>query len=132
MSGSPLSRGLHCFTRSRGTPSCRRFVNSNILNRALFGYYELEGCATIPRRVSLAVCGIVATLACAGQILAQATPSPPPTSAIAVLTDPCGGYQELLKKYLSASPCVFVRGQASIQATYSGTNVPVAFTQTLG
>jgi hypothetical protein len=82
--------------------------------------------------VSLAVCGIVATLACAGQILAQATPSPPPTSAIAVLTDPCGGYQELLKKYLSASPCVFVRGQASIQATYSGTNVPVAFTQTLG
>lgn len=49
-----------------------------------------------------------------------------------VLTDPCGGAQELLKKYLSASPCVFIRGQASIQATYSGTNTPIELTQTHG
>lgn len=54
---------------------------------------------------------------------ATASPRPP-------ITDPCGGPQELLKKYLSASPCVFVRGQASVQATYSGANVPMVFTHT--
>jgi len=53
----------------------------------------------------------------------------PPTTAAgrnprAAFSDPCGGAQELLKKYLSASPCVFVFGQASVQATYAGTNVP--------
>lgn len=49
----------------------------------------------------------------------------------ATLTDPCGGAQELLKKYLSASPCVFVYGQASVQIVYSGSNAP-AFTHTYG
>ena len=52
--------------------------------------------------------------------------------ALAVtLTDPCGGAQELLKKYLSASPCVFVYGQASVQMVYSGSNAP-NFTHTYG
>ncbi|MGC1379469.1 MAG: hypothetical protein WA814_00440 [Candidatus Baltobacteraceae bacterium] len=68
-------------------------------------------------------------------IVAVASPSPPPppsppAAAVGVLTDPCGGAQELLKKYLSASPCVFVRGQASVQATYSGSNTPVVLKQT--
>jgi hypothetical protein len=45
-------------------------------------------------------------------------------------SDPCGGYQELLKKYLSASPCVFVAGQAAVQMTYSGTNVPEVLSHT--
>lgn len=47
------------------------------------------------------------------------TPAPPPRR-----TDPCGGSQELLKKYLAASPCVFVIGQGSVQMTYAGTNTP--------
>jgi len=52
-------------------------------------------------------------------------PTPPPVAAQApVRSDPCGGYQELLKKYLSASPCVFVAGQAAVQMTYSGTDIP--------
>jgi hypothetical protein len=38
--------------------------------------------------------------------------------------DPCGGPQELLKKYLAASPCVFVAGQVSLQATYATTSIP--------
>jgi hypothetical protein len=71
----------------------------------------------------LVSCGMVALLACDGQPGA----SPPPVAQVVVtpqpLRDPCGGAQELLKKYLSASPCVFVLGEASIQATYSGTNV---------
>lgn len=72
---------------------------------------------------------MIATLACAQQSRAQAAPSPPPAAANVALLDPCGGYQELLKKYLSASPCVFVRGQMSVQVTYSGTNVPEIYTQ---
>lgn len=57
------------------------------------------------------------------------TPAPlPAPSPPAVLSDACGGNQELLKKYLSASPCVFVRGQGSVQITYAGTNVPVVVT----
>ena len=79
--------------------------------------------------VLASACAVVSAILCGGRIVAQATPAP----AIAqrdnsALTDPCGGYQELLKKYLSASPCVFVRGQASVQATYSGTNVPIVYT----
>jgi hypothetical protein len=54
-------------------------------------------------------------------MLAAPTPAPVATQAPA-RTDPCGGSQELLKKYLSASPCVFVAGQAAVQMTYSGTN----------
>ncbi len=46
-------------------------------------------------------------------------------------SDPCGGYQELLKKYLSASPCVFVAGQGAVQMTYAGTNVPEVLTHTV-
>ncbi len=38
--------------------------------------------------------------------------------------DPCGGAQELLKKYLAASPCVFVAGEASVQMTYATTKIP--------
>ena len=83
------------------------------------------------RLVPVVVCGIVGTIACIGKIHAQAGASPPPSSvAKVVLTDPCGGYAELLKKYLSASPCVFVRGQASIQVTYSGTNIPIVVSHT--
>jgi hypothetical protein len=63
-------------------------------------------------------------------VVAQASPLPPAPQTSNGLTDPCGGYAELLKKYLSASPCVFVRGQGSIQATYSGTSVPIVFTHT--
>lgn len=74
---------------------------------------------------------MVVSIACAGRVRAQATPSPPASSTRTVLLDPCGGPQELLKKYLSASPCVFVRGQASVQVTYSGTNVPEVYTRTL-
>lgn len=46
-------------------------------------------------------------------------------------SDPCGGDQELLKKYLSASPCVFVAGQVAVQLTYSGTNAPEVLTHTV-
>ena len=79
----------------------------------------------------LAICGIVAVLACVGQTVAQASPTPTPApSPSPGLTDPCGGAAELLKKYLAASPCVFVRGQAGIQATYAGTNTPTVVTLT--
>lgn len=61
--------------------------------------------------------------------MVPATPAPVATQAPA-RTDPCGGYQELLKKYLSASPCVFVAGQAGVQMTYSGTNAPEVLTHT--
>jgi hypothetical protein len=57
--------------------------------------------------------------------MVPATPTPAPVTAPSVRTDPCGGAQELLKKYLSASPCVFVAGQAAVQMTYSGTNTIV-------
>ena len=61
------------------------------------------------------------------------TPTPAPVTAQApVRSDPCGGYQELLKKYLSASPCVLVAGQAAVQMTYSGTSVPEVLTHTAG
>jgi hypothetical protein len=49
-----------------------------------------------------------------------------PTPAAGVRRDPCGGAQELLKKYLAASPCVFVAGQASLQATYATTSIPAS------
>ncbi len=51
------------------------------------------------------------------------SPSPPP-----VRRDPCGGAQEQLKKYLAASPCVFVAGQANVQTTYASTNIPANLT----
>ncbi|MBV8531132.1 MAG: hypothetical protein JO104_07420 [Candidatus Eremiobacteraeota bacterium] len=58
-------------------------------------------------------------------------PTPPPVVARAhARTDACGGSQELLKKYLSASPCVFVAGQIAVQMTYSGTNVPEVLSNT--
>ena len=60
-------------------------------------------------------------------------PTPAPVaSQPPVRSDPCGGSQELLKKYLSASPCVFVAGQAAVQMTYSGTNVPEVLSHTAG
>lgn len=81
----------------------------------------------------IALCGIVASSACVGVTRAKTSASPSAiSSAKGQLLDPCGGDQELLKKYLSASPCVFVRGQAGIQMTYSGTNVPVTFSHTAG
>jgi hypothetical protein len=71
--------------------------------------------------------------------VAQTSPSPSPVplhskppSAAAVRRDPCGGAQELLKKYLAASPCVFVAGQASIQATYATTSIPADVSLDLG
>ncbi len=66
-------------------------------------------------------------------MLAVALPSPSPSPSPMVSAtpaqatsrrDPCGGAQELLKKYLAASPCVFVAGQASVQATYATTAIP--------
>jgi hypothetical protein len=72
-------------------------------------------------------CGLA--FACAGALAPAASPVPAvAASPPATLTDPCGGAQELLKKYLSASPCVFVLGQASVQVTYSGSNVPIVIT----
>jgi hypothetical protein len=60
-------------------------------------------------------------------------PTPAPVaSQPPVRSDPCGGYQELLKKYLSASPCVFVAGQVAVQMTYSGTNVPEVLSHAAG
>jgi hypothetical protein len=59
----------------------------------------------------------------------QAGATPSPTSG---RRDPCGGPQELLKKYLAASPCVFVAGQASLQATYATTSIPADVVLDLG
>lgn len=59
----------------------------------------------------------------------QAGATPAPTSS---RRDPCGGPQELLKKYLAASPCVFVAGQASLQATYATTSIPANVVLDLG
>ena len=61
--------------------------------------------------------------------LASESPTPLPSAgatpvASSVRRDPCGGPQELLKKYLAASPCVFVAGQASLEATYATTSIP--------
>lgn len=56
-----------------------------------------------------------------------ATPAP-----VSGRRDPCGGPQELLKKYLAASPCVFVAGQASLQATYATTFIPANVVLDLG
>jgi hypothetical protein len=61
--------------------------------------------------------------------LAAESPAPVPQpgatpAAIRTRRDPCGGAQELLKKYLAASPCVFVAGQASFQATYATSSIP--------
>ena len=58
-----------------------------------------------------------------------AAPTPAPVATqVPARSDPCGGPQELLKKYLSASPCVFVAGQIAVQVTYSGTSVPEVLT----
>lgn len=70
-------------------------------------------------------------------ILAVESPSPAPQAgATPVPTsgrhDPCGGPQELLKKYLAASPCVFVAGQASLQATYATSSIPADVVLDLG
>ncbi|MGB6520829.1 MAG: hypothetical protein WBE83_03550 [Candidatus Cybelea sp.] len=59
----------------------------------------------------------------------QASATPAPTSG---RRDPCGGPQELLKKYLAASPCVFVAGQASLQATYATSSIPADVVLDLG
>ncbi len=61
--------------------------------------------------------------------LATESPAPmprvvPTPAAVSARRDPCGGPQELLKKYLAASPCVFIAGQASLQATYATTSIP--------
>jgi hypothetical protein len=77
-------------------------------------------------------CGFLAILACVAQSNVPTLPAPAVTPAPSPsLTDPCGGAHELLKKYLSASPCVFVGGQASIQMTYSGTNIGVSVPYTV-
>ncbi len=59
----------------------------------------------------------------------QASPTP---AASGVRRDPCGGPQELLKKYLAASPCVFVAGQASVETTYATTKIPADVVLDLG
>lgn len=70
----------------------------------------------------LAVPALFATLATESPApVPQASPTPAVSSG---RRDPCGGPQELLKKYLAASPCVFVAGQASIQATYATSSIP--------
>ena len=76
-------------------------------------------------------CGAGGVLAWEAPAGAQTAPSPEPTTTAPTRSDPCGGAQELLKKYLAASPCVFVRGQTSIQSTYSGTNTPVVGLRTV-
>jgi hypothetical protein len=74
----------------------------------------------------------LAILACVAQSSVPTSPAATATAAPAPsLTDPCGGAHELLKKYLSASPCVFIRGQGSIQMTYAGTNIGVSFPHTV-
>lgn len=63
------------------------------------------------------------------------SPAPQPDATPAPKSgrrDPCGGPQELLKKYLAASPCVFVAGQASLQATYATTSIPADVVLDLG
>ncbi len=52
------------------------------------------------------------------------TPSPTPSPAVwpSGYFDPCGGSLELVKKYLAGGPCVFVLGQAMLQANYGATN----------
>jgi len=68
--------------------------------------------------------------------LAEASPTPTasaaPPAATSPSRDPCGGSHELLKKYLAASPCVFVAGQASVQATYASTYIPANVRLDLG
>ena len=66
-------------------------------------------------------------IACLLCLAIAATPSPSPSPA-ASPRDPCGGAQELLKKYLAASPCVFIAGEASVQATYATTRIPAGVT----
>ncbi|MGC2129240.1 MAG: hypothetical protein WA629_03985 [Candidatus Aquilonibacter sp.] len=66
-------------------------------------------------------------IACLLCVAIAATPSPSPSPA-AAQRDPCGGAQELLKKYLAASPCVFIAGEASVQATYATTTIPAGVT----
>ena len=81
--------------------------------------------------LALTICDVAIALNCRGAAIAQAAPSATPSpQASRQLSDACGGSQELLKKYLSASPGVFVAGQASIQSTYSGTNVPTILSLT--
>ena len=70
-------------------------------------------------------------------MLAVEFPSPSPEAgatpaATSGRRDPCGGPQELLKKYLAASPCVFVAGQASLQATYATSSIPADVVLDLG
>ena len=67
---------------------------------------------------------LIACLLCVA-IAATPSPAPPPPT---VRRDPCGGEQELLKKYLAASPCVFIAGEASVQATYATTRIPAGVT----
>jgi hypothetical protein len=62
-------------------------------------------------------------------IAAEVSPAPvapPVISSSAVWPskyfDPCGGPLELVKKYLAGGPCVFVLGQAMLQANYGATN----------
>jgi hypothetical protein len=81
------------------------------------------------RSRSLITCTVALIAACGPGPVAQVTPPPAPATP-RPLHDACGGSQELLKKYLSASPCVFVNGQASIQSTYSGTNVQAVILHT--
>ena len=70
----------------------------------------------------LAVAALFGTLASESPApVSQAVATP---AAISKRRDPCGGPQELLKKYLAASPCVFVAGQASLQATSATSSVP--------
>jgi hypothetical protein len=69
--------------------------------------------------------------------LATESPAPAPRvgatpAASSGRRDPCGGSQELLKKYLAASPCVFVAGQASLQATYASSSIPADVVLDLG
>lgn len=61
-----------------------------------------------------------------------ATASASPPTATSRQRDPCGGSHELLKKYLAASPCVFVAGQASLQTTYATTSIPASVHLDLG
>lgn len=81
----------------------------------------------------LFVRAIAVLLMCVERVNAGPIVPPQPNATMPpALTDPCGGPQELLKKYLSASPCVFVRGQVNVQAVYSGTNTPEFYTRSFG